>query len=834
MKSMKRFTICFFILALTSFACEVNAQRLKRIDSLKPTICYQKNSTEAYHVPPPEVFQLWRQSKNSRTKTSTIEVEYVNFPADNQARDAFQFALDIWETQLVSSVPIKVRAQWGSLQAGVLGQAVWGSAFANFDGAQHLNVYYPVALAEKISGVAMNAADEADIVATFNSASNWYFGTDGNPPAGKMDLVTIVLHEVAHGLGFIDTYADTNNVGTVGLDNGGTAVPFVYDLNVVNDARQSLFSTVASNSAAMATSLTSGNLSFNSPLAEISLGAIPKVYAPATFNAGSSIAHLDESTFSVPGDPNNLMTPQIAAQESIHSPGGVTLGILNDLGWLTTRIRHTPLKDTERKDGQPYIVRAVIQSDNGYDNSSVKLNYRSSSSVPYTEVAMTPTGNPNEFQASLPGSTQNISYAYFITVTDNLDRLFRNPGVVYEQNKAPQQNFVLINIRPDIEKPVIAHAPVDFVFENDSDFSVSAVVTDNLAVASVEIQYSIDGGIFQIAAMTKGADDNYTYTVTLPPSLVVGDLIKYRIIARDASSSSNSAQAPADKDTYTVFVTGDLPAKDSYVNDFNEESFDFIGNSFSIETPTGFSNGAIHSEHPYQNGSGPNSESNFVYQLQIPIRINASNPYIQFDEVVLVEPGEKDSRFGDADFYDYVIVEGSKDNGVTWTPFVDGYDSRANADWLSKYNSSILSDNSTAGGTSTLFRERTINMLESSSFAAGDEVKIRFRLFADQAAHGWGWAIDNLSIQGTVTGIEEVLSEHITVYPNPASAEVSISKPREIADGQLMILNANGQTIHSQEWIDRTTVDVRNLRSGLYLLKLRSGSRVFTKKLIKI
>src|SRR5690606_7302327 len=157
-----------------------------------------------------------------------------------KAKEAFEYAVAIWENELSSSVPVRIRAEWRPLSAGVLGQAIWGSAHANFAGAHHLNVFYPVALAEKITGREINDPSEPDIFASFNSNASWYFGTDGNTPAGKMDLVTIVLHEIAHGLGFTDTYEVNGSQGSVGLESGGVVVPFIFDLFVENQASKNL------------------------------------------------------------------------------------------------------------------------------------------------------------------------------------------------------------------------------------------------------------------------------------------------------------------------------------------------------------------------------------------------------------------------------------------------------------------------------------------------------------------------------------------------------------------------------------------------------------------
>ena len=104
-----------------------------------------------------------------------------------------------------------------------------------------------------------------------------------------------------------------------------------------------------------------------------------------------------------------------------------------------------------------------------------------------------------------------------------------------------------------------------------------------------------------------------------------------------------------------------------YVNNFNSPSSDFDGNGFTITTPTGFSSGAIHSPHPY------NDQTNYIYQLLIPIIVASSNATLSYDDIAIVEPGDPGSVFGDSNFWDYVIVEGTKD-GINWMPLLDGYD----------------------------------------------------------------------------------------------------------------------------------------------------------------
>ncbi len=39
---------------------------------------------------------------------------------------------------------------------------------------------------------------------------------------------------------------------------------------------------------------------------------------------------------------------------------------------------------------------------------------------------------------------------------------------------------------------------------------------------------------------------------------------------------------------------------------------------------------------------------------------------MSFDEIVLVEPGETGTSYGDEEFWDYIVIEGSKDDVNTW------------------------------------------------------------------------------------------------------------------------------------------------------------------------
>ena len=139
---------------------------------------------------------------------------------------AFEHAAAIWSARLDSSVPIRIRAQFTPLGAGVLGSAGPTSVFRNFPGALLANTWYHVALANKLAGIDLNPTQD-DINANFSSTFNFYLGLDGNHGA-QPDLVVVLLHEFAHGLGF----SQFANVGNGALFNGG---PDVYNSHLFDN-----------------------------------------------------------------------------------------------------------------------------------------------------------------------------------------------------------------------------------------------------------------------------------------------------------------------------------------------------------------------------------------------------------------------------------------------------------------------------------------------------------------------------------------------------------------------------------------------------------------------
>jgi photosystem II stability/assembly factor-like uncharacterized protein len=266
-----------------------------------------------------------------------------------------------------------------------------------------------------------------------------------------------------------------------------------------------------------------------------------------------------------------------------------------------------------------------------------------------------------------------------------------------------------------------------------------------------------------------------------------------------------------------------------YVNDFNNPSSDFLGSGFTIGPDPGFSSDAIHSPHPYAD------ETSLTYTLTIPIVVASDLPYVEYDDVALVEPGDPGSVFGDGNFWDYVVVEGTSD-GLNWQPIADGYDSRLYPEWLTAWNNE-------APGDSTLLRHHQFDL--SQTFPPSEEILLRFRLFADQAVHGWGWAIDNLEIQvGTTSAAPNTVAEMLPAlsnFPNPFRDGTNISF--NIAAGgraRLRVYDAGGRLVETllDQPVEAGPHTIRyerpGLASGIYFARLTIGDRTESRRMVVI
>ena len=247
------------------------------------------------------------------------------------AKAAFNAAANVWANILNSDVPITINACWANLgSSSILGYSGGGTSSRDFTGATRTNTWYSASLANALNGSDL-VPSNFDMHITYNTNFSWYYGTDGNTPASQYDLMTVVLHEICHGLNFSGSMRYSGGIGYWG------SYPNIYDVFMKDGSGTQLIDTgtFPKYSIALGSALTSNDIWFHGTQAMAANGGQRvKMYTPSTWSSGSSYSHLDYNTFN--GTSNQLMVFSVSAGESVHDPGGVTKGLLRDLGWPTS------------------------------------------------------------------------------------------------------------------------------------------------------------------------------------------------------------------------------------------------------------------------------------------------------------------------------------------------------------------------------------------------------------------------------------------------------------------------------------------------------------------
>jgi hypothetical protein len=818
---LKKFTliiICFLVL--------IPASRLFSQEAIKKplalTTCYAGNKVKRIYVPPPKEFY----SRANRKGGAAITVKYTGFSAAGQA--AVEYAAGILESVLPAGIHITVLATWEKITtAGVLAQASTTDLISGWDiNAQVPYAMYPIALAEKISGKSFNKESEGDIVLFVNSSVNWYMGTDGKTLSLKYDLVTVVLHELIHGLGFIDSMT----AGTTTASYGISGVPMIYDTFVENAAGKRLTDTLLfkNPSIDLKTALTSGQLYFNGPLIHYYSGARARLYAPATFDVGSSVSHLDEDTYVTI---NSLMTPIIDMGEAVHDPGKFTMSILGDLGWVDTRIIHTKPKDTEQHISSLNIL-ASVKSDTTYDHNKVYVvwsfdNFNTSSST----LMFSPLSN-NNYTASISIPGYETRLQYYISAEDFFGRVYKLPSYTDKYHYS-------VYIGTDTVKPVITHTRLTSFFEKASTIKFDATVTDNIGVDSVYLEYILNDGTPKYIGLASNGKDEYINSVyTKDLMLAGGDSIRYRIIAVDKAATPNLKSLPS-AGWYTIRIEKLNPVAQKYKTDFSAASGDFYNDGFTISRPSGFSTNGLNTPHPYVSPEATGDSLGYTVTLRTPLKFDAGGMMVSFKEVVLVEPGEPGSLFGSSDFYDYVIAEGSKDFGLSWFHLGDGYDSRYYDAWLTAYNSSSDGNNSTYVPDESLLIKHYFFVRGTASVSAGDTILVRFRLFSDPYANGWGWFIGDLNVEPLIDMTSEVNYPGLVLFPNPGNGIFTVRNEGNGSAGSFRysIFNSSGKCMltGTGNGGSELNINISGYSPGLYFIVIYSsgGTRSIKYNLVK-
>ncbi len=349
---------------------------------------------------------------------------------------------------------------------------------------------------------------------------------------------------------------------------------------------------------------------------------------------------------------------------------------------------------------------------------------------------------------------------------------------------------------------------------NTGQLKIRFTANDDYDSVQVFVNNQLTDRLFSVPA----GKDTFGLYQTNPPENVSAYVVGWK----------NGADSTSEQKSNTIYA-----AVDTLLENFDDYASTFFGD-FQIEDVSGFTDPALHSPHPYAD------KTTYISYLGTPITIQ-NGAYLEYNDVAIVEPGDAGSVYGDDNFWDYVTVEGSAD-GDTWDILITPYDCRYDSDWQTAYNNG-------ADGNESMFRAHNIAL--TNYYSVGTKVYIRFRLFADDATHSWGWAIDDVHAGNLVSGLENKATNLYSFalignYPNPFNPTTTILFTlKENSPVTLEIFNALGQKVktlyrnqvlktgqvHRVAW-DGTNDQNQKVSSGMFIYRLRAGKYTAQKRML--
>lgn len=247
-----------------------------------------------------------------------------------QRQIVFAFVADFWQRRLRSDVPIDVLATFDSLpcdsNSGVLGAAGAYNVFADFPNGRPAT-WYPGALANKLAGTKLepnpNPFVSADIISFFNGdlgkpgcldGLSFYLGLDGKAAANQIDLLTTVLHEFGHGLGFQTFTDDATGALFPGPDFPDLQFPSIWDYFLLDPQQRKTWAQMTDGER-VTSAITPRNLVWNGREVTRNARKVLERGTPELFAAGQGLNRfvlIGAAEFGPPIDQRTLIAAPLA------------------------------------------------------------------------------------------------------------------------------------------------------------------------------------------------------------------------------------------------------------------------------------------------------------------------------------------------------------------------------------------------------------------------------------------------------------------------------------------------------------------------------------------
>jgi Secretion system C-terminal sorting domain len=120
-----------------------------------------------------------------------------------------------------------------------------------------------------------------------------------------------------------------------------------------------------------------------------------------------------------------------------------------------------------------------------------------------------------------------------------------------------------------------------------------------------------------------------------------------------------------------------------------------------------------------------------------------------------------------------------------------------------------------------------------------DTMRLRFNFVSDNIEQNReGWMIDQIRLYSIDLGygIQEYLAgrSHSYFFPNPATDKITIETSGETKEGNLSIVNIQGQELITRQLSEnKTVIDISTLPNGVYFMRVTNDKTVEVGKIIK-
>ncbi|HOD54410.1 MAG TPA: agmatine deiminase family protein [Candidatus Cloacimonadota bacterium] len=263
-------------------------------------------------------------------------------------------------------------------------------------------------------------------------------------------------------------------------------------------------------------------------------------------------------------------------------PGYTIIGVLNSSStpWESTDalhcrtheipdrrmlyISHTPLSyDQDLQESYPINVNITSHSNGTLIADSTKVYFKVNQGN-YTSTSLNFIEN-NLYRANIPCPAPGDTVYYYIHGVDSNNKKNNHPIM-----GAYEPHYFIISNEDDIQAPVISHTPVPIIHAFEFPYTISANVTDNVAVSEVTFQYHT-GNPEQVSTLTMAEAEENIWNCQIEMShFGTSTELYYRILAKDNANPQNVSIFPADS-TWIMCQLG--VANEDIVSVNNQDQF---------------------------------------------------------------------------------------------------------------------------------------------------------------------------------------------------------------------------------------------------------------------